>query len=725
MADSTSFQQQNGGKLSSTALNHPDATGHFSEPINQLLKPLSPTRTDAETELSSNQSHACGARDQRGVRSLSDTPDTCMGCFLSMVKSGEEQHHNDCFIAIDCSSSLVEPGYNISFLDATTREVASGQTFPLPITILTAPEFAMARLTPRTVHSKEVSEAKYGATMASTSNTLHRRSDISHMGLFTAQTLDAIYSGPSEVIEEDAGTPYDRDSQRDVGTASKGVVRPKYHTPAQRERIDSDSFRRTMEVVTCEKRSDDSRDSDVSSIALDAFFSPTLEESNGEENDIVESTTPVQLPASSSRKRLAFDSGGSAPQYDTPSHPIEETAGRNLFQLSSPMTISKQRASPLSAFGISVMSSLQCVMKVLQSIVRGSRRRRSMCRQCRRKHRSRHSNTSTLIDETKTCSTPGEEKHMPKGLQTMSLPPTSILKNKQHVDPSWRRAGGQWEDTFLQKSSTFLKELRRSGHRGEVIIHGWVAFRAGNVASWDRIIVDPKRSDFRYIILLEKTLHFFKSRNNRKKKTENLSSTLLVQPPRTSDAVLHECMSLNLTAGDIALRIHLVSKEYGNEVCIFNPETEEVQCSLLPMPMPPSIFLDRHKSRLGKGEVLKRVFHEPFFKDTSNSSGGSSILTASTNTDNDVIGTSKASISSTPPAVTASATTSDDEADEVDNDLALAPTEQYDVSRHVLFAIDAAIQISTSPLLPSLALPPMREAESQISRDAGPCENEQ
>lgn len=450
MEDSTSFQQQNGDKPSSTAQNHPDTTGNSSEPNNQLLKPLSPTRTDVETELSSNQSHTCSVRDPRGGRSLSDSPDTCMGCILSMILSGEERNHNDCFVAIDCSSSLLEPGYNIPFLDATTRELPSVQTFSLPITNLTAPELAMARLTPRTVHSKEVSEAKYGATMASTSNTLHRRSDISHMGLFTAQTLDAIYSGPS-VIEEDAGTPCDRDSQRDVCTTSK-VVRPKYHTPAQRERIDSDSFRRTMEVVTCEKRSDDSRDSDVSSIALDAFFSPTIEDSNGEENDIVESTPPVQLPASSFRKRLVFDSGGSAPQNDTSSQPNEDTpAGRNLFPLSSPMTISKQRASPLSAFGISVMSSLQCVMKVLQSIVRGSRRRRSMCRQCRRKHRSRDSNTSTSIDETETCWISGKGKHTAKGLQTMSLPPTSKRKNKQKVDPSWRRAGGQWEDTFLQK----------------------------------------------------------------------------------------------------------------------------------------------------------------------------------------------------------------------------------------------------------------------------------
>ena len=767
----SSTQQHNGGL--SHAPNHSEVTGHtmnlnntssssLSFPIpNNQLKPLSSTkesstcggRTDAETELLSNPSQECAdARGSRDGRSLSHLPETgaCKGCIFSLVQSGEVRHHNDCFVVIDCSSSLMVPDYNVSFPDATKRDAPSVKADLLPITNLTVPQLTTSRLTPRTVFSKEAMESKYEATMASTSNTLHRRSDISHMGLFTAQTLDAIYSCPSEVIEEEAGTPLDRDSQRDdnIGTATKGV-RPKYHTPVHRERIDSDSFRRTMEVVTCEKRSDISGDSDVSSIALDAFFSPTLEDADGEENILVENTPPpMHLPTSNSRKRLVFDSG-SVKQYNgTPSllspkctAPSEETPavdGRNLFQLSSPMAISKQRTSPLSALGISVMSSFQCVIKLLQSIARGSRRCRPTCRRCRRKHRSsRHSSnpSSLIIDSSRTTrggccwmTSDNGRKNISSGIPIMSLlpPPKSIMKRRRHPilpppqpssSPS-RRAGGQWEETYyLPKSSTFLKELRRSGQTtGKVIIQGWVAFRAGNVASWESIIDNPKRSDFRYIILLEDRLYLFKSRNNKKKRKERMISSsppfLLILPPTPKgNAHLQDCMSMNLTKGDvmIAVRIHLVSKEYGNEVCILHTETDEVQCSLLPIPMPPDIFVDRHKSRLRKGDVLKRVFLDPFKKEetTTNSSSGkssappSSIASASTSIDeNNIIRTPVARTGTTPAsaATTHEDTDTDDDDTDDTNDASLAPTEQYDVSRHVLFAIDAAIRI---PLLPA------------------------
>ena len=719
--ESTSCQRNSDlsdGKVSSQSLNHADASGHsishdrmlpsslsIPSPDNQLKSMASTKdscgRTDAETDLSSGPSQKYGVRDQRHGRSPSDTPVTCMGCIIPMSHGAEERHHNDCFVVIDGSSSLLDPGYSVSF-PGTMREVQSLPTDALPITNLIVPEPLTARLTPRTLHSKEASEAKFGTTLASTSNTLHRRSDISHMGLFTAQTLDAIYS--FQVIEEEVGTPYDRDSQRDIGTETKGV-RPKYHTPAHRERIDSDSFRRTMEVVTCEKRSDASGDSDVSSIALDAFFSPTLEYPTSEENIVAETMPPVQLPPSSSRKRLIFDSG-SVRQYGTPRStpkctPNEEIpAGRNLFQFSPPMTISKERVSPLSALGISVMSSFQCLIKLLQSIARGSRRcRPTCCRRCRRRHRSQLSNTSTLVDDREGCWTrSGHGKNIPKSLPKLSpLPSASILKKKKkrHVDQSsFRRVGGQWEDTFLPKSSTFLKELRRSDQKGEVIIQGWIAFRVGNTASWDSIIANPKRSDFRYIVLLEDTLHIFKSRNKKKKK-EKLSSSPLVLPLPKPDAFLQDCISLKLTAGDIAVRINLVSKEYGNEVCIYIPETEEVQCSLLPIPMSPGIFVDRHKSRLRKGEVLKGVFLDPFKETTTTTSASgetlapSSIISSSTTSDDDIIGTPTASTSTTPAAASSATTATDNDADQ-----SPAPTEQYDVSRHALFAIDAAIRIA-------------------------------
>ena len=215
----------------------------------------------------------------------------------------------------------------------------------------------------------------------------------------------------------------------------------------------------------------------------------------------------------------------------------------------------------------------------------------------------------------------------PATLSSSAIP--AIPKNEQ-----------LWQEPFLQKSSSFLKALRRAGRRGKVLIQGWVAFRDGRV-SWKEIMRNPKRyEDFRYIILLDDTphLHLFTSRPKQKKLT-----------PKPD--LLQDCMSLHLTE-EIAVSVNLVSKEFGNEVCIVNQETNQHYCNLLPIPMPQSVFLDKHRSRLAKGDALKSVF-DPFKR---------SLKFASSSCDDMINGD--------PPAT----------------------IEQFDVSRHLLFVLDAAVQ---------------------------------
>ena len=107
------------------------------------------------------------------------------------------------------------------------------------------------------------------------------------------------------------------------------------------------------------------------------------------------------------------------------------------------------------------------------------------------------------------------------------------------------------------------------------------------------------------------------------------------------------------------MKVELVSKEFGNGICIVDDEAEQCLYSLLPIPMPPSVFLDKHQSRLAKGEVLKNVF-EPFKK---------SVTFAS----HDMIEKSSEDLPAT--------------------------MEQYDVARHLLFVLDCAIKFPLSKSL--------------------------
>ena len=224
------------------------------------------------------------------------------------------------------------------------------------------------------------------------------------------------------------------------------------------------------------------------------------------------------------------------------------------------------------------------------------------------------------------------KKNMP-----IKTPPTATSASTS------KKINRLWRDDFLQKSPSFTKALRRSGRCGEVIIQGWVAIR-GDVP-WKDIIRNPKRCDFRYVVLLDDKplLHLFRSRSNKSK---------------AKCDVLHDCTSLDLT-GDIGARVNLVSKEMGNEVCIFDHETGIQHCGLLAVPMPQCYFLDGHRSRLANDEALRGVF-EPYRR----------------------VVNFAPSFQYNDGQVTADATTFNRP----------SPVEQNDVSRHLLFTIDAAIK---------------------------------
>jgi len=164
---------------------------------------------------------------------------------------------------------------------------------------------------------------------------------------------------------------------------------------------------------------------------------------------------------------------------------------------------------------------------------------------------------------------------------------------------------------------------------------GRCAFR--DTASWDEIVAKPQRCDFRYVVLLDDMplLHIFRTRRRNKDKGG------------LRRGVLMDSTSLKL-ADDYVIRVQSATNDLGNEVCIVDEETSDLQCSLLPIPMPQHLFLDRHKSRLVKGGALRRAFE------------------TTRRTDSHLQNTERVAIP-----------------------LLLG---QYDVTRHLLFVLDAAIK---------------------------------
>ena len=618
------------------------------------VSPCCGTATETFLSSPSNWSQDVGgvlAVPNDSKRQLSDFISNCLVCFwpnLYMHNIGDEQQrpHNDCFVAVS-TSRLIEPEHYwraSSYADTTMiptdisdnnntlqciESVQPGETddvvprlrttslplLPLhnqlrPIHVEDANTLQVINRPRRLTTPITVQSQNNGHTLTSTLNTLHRRTDDITLDFFTTNTLDEIHGGTTGTPRNDQEPDQRKENNNNNNHLSA------FQTPGgNRVRIDSDSFRKTIKVVTCEKRKI-SDDSDISPIDSDAGFSPMIDYGH-KRVDAVESLEQFtgmgqQSPVHSSQKRLLFDVG-SVRRYDTPNN-VVGPGGRSLFQDSTPEgSTSQQHLSPLSEFGMSVMKSLQ-------SIIQG---------------RSPTSNMPPYVD------TPDWGYANNKENMSRNTPTTLVNDGEQQL----------WQDSFLQKSSSFLKALRRSGRRGKVLISGWAAFREN--VPWKDIIRNPKRCDFRYIILLDDMplLHIFSSRPKQKK----------MMPKHD---VLQDCITFDLTEEDLSVKINLVSKELGNEVCIFNLETKERYYSLLPIPMPDSVFLDKHKSRLAKGDALESIF-EPFRRYVSFEDGPSSLSSCS----NDLMMVDK-SLGM--------------------NDLR-ATVEQYDVSRHLLFVIDSVI----------------------------------
>jgi hypothetical protein len=145
---------------------------------------------------------------------------------------------------------------------------------------------------------------------------------------------------------------------------------------------------------------------------------------------------------------------------------------------------------------------------------------------------------------------------------------------------------------YFRQSISFIKALRRSGAMGKVLIQGWAAFRQN--LSWREVSLCTRRSDFRYIILLDDmpTLHMFSSKPRQKRGEPKVN-------------LLDRCIQINLNE-DVEVRISLASKELGHEV--FLVDSESFICSMLPVAMKNQFFLDKHRARLARGDVLGEVF---------------------------------------------------------------------------------------------------------------------
>lgn len=601
---------------------------------------------------------------------ISDLIANCLICFWPTMQSlrvgddddeDSQRRHNDCFVAVSSPSQLLisEPNsWHHHASSSSSDRIANNSSdvvvesdeqltssFPTRLHISIPPpnnqllnieeaetntnvchQRPPRRLTPVTIQSQNnTTEEQHcndngGNTQTSnTQNTLHRRTDDISVGFFTTQTLDEIHVATTTTTttndDDDAdnvgdnNTPRSRDvdqQQHNDNVDNNNNHHRAFQTPGcNRVRLDSDSFRQTIKVVTCEKRRI-SDESDVSPIDSDAGFSPIMLDSRHRRVDASENLSPLagaimhdDVDVNSSQKRLLFDDGGGDSSMDDHQH---------------------QQLSHLSEFGLSVMKSLQ-------SIIQGG---------------GIIGNIGSPLND-KENKVPRRRKH-----HHISSSPSSTNINEQPP----------WNDTFLPKSSTFLKALRRSGRRGKVLIQGWVAFRCQDDISWEDIIHNPKRCDFRYIILLDDMpiLHLFTSRPRK-------------QTKKDKPDLFKDCTSINLSGDDdVAVKINHVSKELGNEVCIFNQdgmtnEVDKYSFSLLPISIPQNVFLDKHQSRLAKGGVLECIF-EP--REEVVDRRRVSLL----NHDDELLMLEKSSKS---------------QAHRVDL------SEQYDVARHLLFVLDATI----------------------------------
>jgi len=420
--------------------------------------------------------------------------------------------------------------YPTSMINKLAQRLSCRMTYPPPQ--LRQVSNADQKLTPI---SEDVKSSKYDAF--SSLNTLHRRNDHYSVSFFTSETLDAIHTSPASNAE--SLSPRDRESGV---TPRRNPL--EYKTPPNRSRADSDTFRRTMQVVTCEKRVRD----EVSPIPMDT---PRFD-----------NTTPRRQ----NEHQPAGEQTASHKKMDSVVNLFEEE-----FMVDSFMSNTNDQCS---------------------------------------------SDQSNHDDEV-----------------VFEYDDDAVLL---------------WPETYLQKSPSYIKALRKSGRKGKCLIQGWVAFRQSGV-SWDDIIRNPRRCDFQYVVLLDDMplLHIFPSRP-KNKKTEQKKN------------ILDDCITFDLS-NDIGFETQLASQELGNEICIVNTDNGAHYCSILPISMPHDVFQDKHKSRIAKSDALTNVFASSYQQEIITPLP----LDEYENSMNDPLQYSKQ---------------------------IYAPQEQYDVSRHLIFVLDAAVQ---------------------------------
>ena len=618
----------------------------------------------------------------------------------------EDQPCNDCFVEIDCSDRLMESEYcrnpNPSVYGSYDfpKQTSSPQHYQTPkdrkedsatlfspltekIIFKSKPPFfklcqehegngdfiqskimtlkkensqfspsKLARLTPITVDSKAsiTDTTKNGETFSSL-NTLHRRTNLFSLGFFTTETLDVINSSTSDI---NCGTCTPRTHQDNDSNVFKfdDIHRHRflaYETPDEPRAVDYGSFRKAIKEVTCQKKT---AIDDVSPIGSEDGFSACFNGSGA----IGVSTTPrLSIAKASDHKSQHCDVASVLRQVNQvdllngtkgESNP-NVIPGLNLF--GEFRAEESNRDSGSNKYLVPKFEKGKT--KSEQSFIHGTS-----------EGEAAHAQITDTSDEKEN----GLKK---RSSLTNASPAAASGRQKGSSSPNCNRAQSK-QDEFLRKSSSFLKVLRKTGRKGKCLIQGWVAFRQS--VPWDEIARNPKRCDFRYIVLLDDKpiLHIFTSRSKTKKGLPNQQQQ---EEELLSPDELDGCISLDLTE-DIAMEMKFVSKELGNAMCIRDTETGQLLCNMLPISMPSNAFLDKHQSRLVKRDKLRCIFSRTTSQQAKQSQQDKS---SNAKQDKDMLSPlSKSSKWGDPGFI----------------DRLYTPIEQYDVSRHLLFVLDAAIK---------------------------------
>ncbi|KAL7464164.1 hypothetical protein ACHAXS_004495 [Conticribra weissflogii] len=541
------------------------------------------------------------------------------------------------------------------------------------------------KLTPLTIDS-------IASVATSSLNTLHRRTHLFSIGFFTAETFDKIYAPNTGKNGSEQSTPGTHQRQEEWkksfefdGIEHRGSS-ASYISPQTevRGRANSETFRNNMKMVTCQKKPSND---DVSPIGSDDGFSTCFSETRKDYHMI--GISYHSRPSTATRydvyRSRPFDFERVLQPIIQGQHSYDSTKGSDV---TSPKVNpkadllgefsaedSKQHENECNEdavpfFGMSFFQSIHSL--ILQSSLRSSNEE---CHGLPWKISSK----DDIENQPKPTTTPSKSEQLHKNTSSSS----SDIK----------------QDMYLRKCPSFLKLLRKSGHKGKCLIQGWVAFR--RFESWEEITRHPKRSDFRHIVLLDDKplLYMFKSKSKQKKGKSSTTKTPDYHETSTkcfhdnnetmvkNHEIIEGCTTLELT-DDIAVRVKFVSKELGNSICLRHVETGQLLCGMLPLNIPSDAFLDKHHSRLKKGDSLRYIFLQ-------RSKDGSLSDRRNRSAENDGGGVRRGGCSSgekTNEKCVLRSVVKSKKSGGNGNDRVHVETEQYDVARHLLFVLDAAIK---------------------------------